>query len=400
MDSNDIVHKPSDYHILTIDDDDLVRESLAVFLEDTGYRVSEASGGKKGLECFRQDKPHLVLCDLRMPDVDGLQLLELMTREDANVPIIVISGAGLIHDVVEALRLGAWDFLVKPIADFGVLEHAVKNALHRSELEAENKVYREELEQANVELKKNLDLLKEDQEAGRRAQLQLLPESQGNFGQYHFSHEIIPSLYLSGDFIDYFEIDERYLGFYIADISGHGSASAFVTMMLKSLMNQPIRRYRTHNDATILNPAKLFSSLNSDILNANLGKYLTMFYGVIDREEDSIRYSNAGHYPRPVVLNANHPFIIKDKGFPIGLFDWANYQNYEIILNTNTTIGLFSDGLFEILKDPTLKSKEHLLLSLVSNHQISIESLKNKLQLAGVKDPPDDITMFLVQRKS
>ena len=73
-------------------------------MEDSGYKVIEASGGSSGLAQFREKKPDLVLCDLRMPDMDGLQLLEVMTREVPEMPIIVISGAGLIHDVVEALH--------------------------------------------------------------------------------------------------------------------------------------------------------------------------------------------------------------------------------------------------------------------------------------------------------
>ena len=93
------------------------------------------------------------------------------------------------------------------------LEHAIKRAIERLCLLRENRLYREELESTNRELKESLSILKEDQEAGRCIQFQLLPDREIKYGGYGFSHHIIPSLYLSGDFVDYFCIDNRYMDF-------------------------------------------------------------------------------------------------------------------------------------------------------------------------------------------
>ncbi|NIV97684.1 SpoIIE family protein phosphatase, partial [Candidatus Saccharibacteria bacterium] len=86
--------------------------------------------------------------------------------------------------------------------------------------------------------------LREDEEAGRRLQFQLLPRDNQSFGDYQFSRKLWTSLYLSGDFVDYFYIDEDHLGFYIADVSGHGVPSAFVTVLLKSYMNRYLELFR------------------------------------------------------------------------------------------------------------------------------------------------------------
>ena len=219
--------------LLIIDDDEVVRASLAAYLEDSGFSVLQASNGLQGLQVFERDKPDLVICDLRMPQVGGLELIRQVTDLSPQTPVIVVSGAGVMNDAVEALRLGAADYLIKPLEDLAVLEHSVRRALDRARLLLENQRYREKLETANRELEASLNLLQEDQNAGRQVQMNMLPVSPWSIDEFKFAHQIIPSLYLSGDFVDYFRVDERRVAFYLADVSGHGASSAFVTVLLK-----------------------------------------------------------------------------------------------------------------------------------------------------------------------
>ncbi len=133
--------------VLTIDDEIIVRENIAAYLEDSGHEVLQAGDGAKGLELFRIVKPDIVLCDLRMPKVDGLEVLDAVRKEAPETPIIMISGTGVLHDVIEALRLGAWDYIIKPIHDMGVLDHALNKSIERANLIRENRLYRENLEE-------------------------------------------------------------------------------------------------------------------------------------------------------------------------------------------------------------------------------------------------------------
>jgi phosphoserine phosphatase RsbU/P len=397
--SNISEHMPELGKILVIDDEKLVRESIAIYLEDSGYQVIEAEDGHKGLELFDQIRPDLVLCDLRMPGIDGLEVLSKITAISPDTPIIIVSGAGQIHDVVEALRLGALDYLVKPISDMAVLENAVSNALKRHQLEEENKVYRQELELANKELEKNLDILQQDQNAGRRAQLQLLPEPEETINGYVFEHTIIPSLNLSGDFIDYFKISERYIGFYIADVSGHGAAAAFVTMTLKSLVNQPLRKFRVGNSDSIIDPAVLLHYLNNEFIDANLNKHITLFYGVIDCEKQTLNYSVAGQYPAPIILNFGKLNLLNEGGFPLGLFEWASYENYQIDLADDFKLLMVSDGWLELLSTEKEPAKEASLLNYVKNNQFNIGSMMQPVNEYAKGNMPDDITVFIVAKK-
>jgi len=133
--------------ILVIDDEKAVCESFREFLEDQEFRVLAAENGRVGLEAFKRETPDLVLVDLRMPEMDGLEVLSVIRQIASDTPVIVVSGAGRIDDVIEALRLGAWDYLLKPVEDLAVLLHAVEKALERARLIRENRDYQERLEE-------------------------------------------------------------------------------------------------------------------------------------------------------------------------------------------------------------------------------------------------------------
>ena len=132
--------------ILTVDDDEFVREILAAYLEDSGFSVLQAENGRTGLETFRRERPDLVMLDLRMPEMDGLEVLSHIIEESPDTPVILVSGMGTIGDAIKALKLGAWDYIAKPIHDMGVLEHAVNKALERAEFLEEKKRYSKHLE--------------------------------------------------------------------------------------------------------------------------------------------------------------------------------------------------------------------------------------------------------------
>jgi len=224
--------------VLVIDDEAIVRDSIVAYLEDSGFDVIQAENGIEGIACFNANKPDIVLCDLRMPSMDGLSVLKEINQSNPQTPFIVVSGAGVMADVVEALRLGASDYLIKPIIDLEVLEHSVIRNLKQLRLVEENHTYRHQLEEKNQALEHRLEELRLDQQAGREVQKRMLPEVQAQLGGIEFNYHIIPSLFLSGDFVDYFPITGDKVVFYIADVSGHGASSAFITVLLKNLSNR------------------------------------------------------------------------------------------------------------------------------------------------------------------
>jgi signal transduction histidine kinase/DNA-binding response OmpR family regulator len=170
--------------ILTIDDEANIRTSFRNYLEDYDFCVVEAENGRRGLQLLRSAKPDLVLVDLRMPEVDGLQVLEEIQRDRPETPTIVISGTGVIADVVDALRKGAWDYLLKPIEDLSVLHHAVTRALERARLIRENHAHRQRLEQL---VEARTQQLKQAHEALRQSHQEL----QQNEAKYRLLFETV-----------------------------------------------------------------------------------------------------------------------------------------------------------------------------------------------------------------
>jgi len=125
--------------ILIIDDEKAIRKTLTEILTFEGYKIEEASDGEEGLKKFREKKYDLVLCDIKMPKLDGIEFLQKAVEVNADVPVIMISGHGNIETAVEAVKKGAFDYISKP-PDLNRLLITIRNALDKSSLVTETKV--------------------------------------------------------------------------------------------------------------------------------------------------------------------------------------------------------------------------------------------------------------------
>lgn len=125
--------------ILIIDDEKAIRKTLTEILGFEGYKIDEASDGEEGLRKFKEKSYDLVLCDIKMPKLDGLEFLEKAKEINGEVPIIIISGHGNIETAVEAVKKGAYDYISKP-PDLNRLLITLRNAMDKTTLVAETKV--------------------------------------------------------------------------------------------------------------------------------------------------------------------------------------------------------------------------------------------------------------------
>jgi phosphoserine phosphatase RsbU/P len=386
--------------LLIIDDDDLVRRSVAVYLKDSGFDVFEAADAVHLPQAIAEFAPELVITDLRMPNADGIQVLQEIKQSHPLIPVIIISGAGSLGDVVRALRLGVSDFLIKPILDMEVLVHAINKALERLDLLVENQRYREQLEIANSELRDSLRALERDQLAGKQIQKRLMPKGLTTLDHYRVSHYIAPSLYLSGDFVDYAHISKRYLAFYLADVSGHGASSAFVTIWLKHLVSRMVREEDLFSDAeSFANGTNLLlQTVNREIQETRLNHHLTFFVGAIDTHTQIMNYSVAGHLPMPILKTVEDCVYLQGMGKPVGIFRDVNWEVYSLQLPDSFSLHCFSDGVLEVLKAETLQEKESTLLQKVAQTSGTLESVCNTLQVKDNGETPDDIAILTISR--
>lgn len=125
--------------ILIIDDEKAIRKTLSEILSFEGYRLDEASDGEEGLKRFREKNYDVVLCDIKMPKIDGIEFLQKASEINPDIPIIMISGHGNIETAVEAVKKGAYDYISKP-PDLNRLLITIRNAMDKSSLVTETRV--------------------------------------------------------------------------------------------------------------------------------------------------------------------------------------------------------------------------------------------------------------------
>ncbi len=134
--------------ILIIEDEEAIRRVLVKILteENKNYQVFEASDGLAGVEAIKKDDFDLILCDIKMPKMDGVEVLEAAKKIKPEIPIVMISGHGDLDTAVSTMRLGAYDYISKP-PDLNRLLNTIRNALDRKELVVENKRLKRKISQ-------------------------------------------------------------------------------------------------------------------------------------------------------------------------------------------------------------------------------------------------------------
>lgn len=150
--------------VLVIDDEPMVRGTFVAFMKHWGYITREAENGQIGLEIFNQEPFDIVLTDLDMPIMGGLAVLEYLHEHSPDTPVVIISGAGQLDDAVQTVKLGAWDYLTKPVGSMAILESTIERCLEKARLIKDNKRYQNYLEE---EVEKKTEALRQNNMALR-----------------------------------------------------------------------------------------------------------------------------------------------------------------------------------------------------------------------------------------
>ena len=150
--------------LLIVDDDPSIRKSLDIMLSMHGYEVITSAGGRDALIDVEREDPDLILTDVNMPGMDGIALLELLKENAPGIGIILITGFGSIEDAVKAMRLGAFDYITKPINDDEILTQ-IARYFEQKNLRRENLELRQQTAQAldtHKQMRERLQLVKEE----------------------------------------------------------------------------------------------------------------------------------------------------------------------------------------------------------------------------------------------
>lgn len=251
------------------------------------------------------------------------------------------------------------------------------------------------LVQTNEVLRSSLVEMEQEANAAKNIQLRLLPQTEAVLGGFVFQHLLRPSQTVSGDFVDYFSINDTTVGFYCADVSGHGLSAAFITVFLKGQIDLQLEKYRLGTASLILEPAALLTELNQTIIHYNLGKHIALFYGILEAG-GPLRCSNAGQYPFPLLRHSGKTMPLEIKSPPLGLFPESRYTDSTYQVTEDFSLTIFSDGILDILPPAPLLEKEKQLLEMVAGGPATAAYYAATLGLQERVNSADDLTILTI----
>jgi|AntRauTorckE6833_2_1112554.scaffolds.fasta_scaffold19646_3 serine phosphatase RsbU (regulator of sigma subunit) len=247
--------------------------------------------------------------------------------------------------------------------------------------------YQQKLEQENADLKTALAMLRQDQQAGYHVQQSLLPANPTFLDGYRLDYWLQPSLYLSGDFVDCWPISDHQLLFYLADVSGHGASSAFVTILIKYLLGK-------YSEEEGFSPASLCARVNEELVAGELDKHLTLVLGCLDTRKQVLTYALGAHLPAPLLIDQQGQVQeLGGSGMPIGLFPGAQYQDYTCSFPDRGRLCVASDGILELMPGQGLEERQKQWQKSVAETRGDIQGLLQSLSVEQ-GDWPDDITLM------
>jgi len=389
--------------VLVVDDDAMNRVMLSRLLTREGYAVTEANDGAAALELVDKHAFDLVLLDVMMPGIDGLQVLETLrkTRSVAELPIIMATAEDSSRDVVRALKLGANDYVTKPL-DFSVV-------LARVQTHLSLKRAKEELEATNARMKKDL-------EAAAKVQRALMPNSLPKVLDFSFVWNFVPCDELGGDILDVFQLDEDNIGLYLLDVSGHGVQAALLSVTLNRLLAQMAEGSLQFEEAgggqterQLLSPAEVAAGLNTRFqMDASPGavQYFTFLYGILNTHTSMFRYVSAGH-PGPLQVPTDGKSVLHpQEGFAIGWFPDSTYQEFVIELKPGDRLYLYSDGILEAMNSADeLFGPERVVEALEERKNLTLQGGVEELvecgrQWSGDAGFADDVSILALERRA
>lgn len=326
-------------HLLVVDDNEMNRDMLSRRLSRRGHTVDTAEGGQQALDMIAEQAFDVILLDIMMPGISGMEVLETLrkTYTASELPIIMATAKSGSEDMVRALKLGANDYVTKPL-NFPVVVGRVATQLS--------------LKKAQDALKIAHDRMKRDLEAAAQVQQALLPHDIPEMDSYSVAWKYCPCDELAGDFLNVFRINEDLIGMYIVDVSGHGVPAALfaftVSRVLSPLARGSAPGLNAAATAAEISPIAMLTELNKLFpVETNYSRYFTLLYATLDTRSGLVRLASAGH-PAPLVVHSeNQAQEIEVTGNPIGLVETPEFGETTIQLNPGDRLYLFSDGLLE-----------------------------------------------------
>lgn len=290
---------PDDTLIMLVDDDPIFRRVTSGYLSAQGYKVVEAEDGLDGLQKLRSNEPDLVLCDLSMPVLNGIEFVEEVSLEYPSLPMIVVSATGEMSEVAKALRYGIKDFLPKPIGNHEYLRCAINSTLEDAahhlcdQRDFASQWFRVdgggEMPEEQ-ELHWHLEYLRENPNTAKELLQALLPENDTSQGIWKCSYRLLQTTDTMPLVFDYAWLMNGQLIFYIIDSSSDKELGVASTLLIRALFNDYLRNLRSLS-ADLKDLAGIFER---GIECSEGGTPMSAVFGLADLTDASISLLPAG----------------------------------------------------------------------------------------------------------
>lgn len=377
--------------ILIVDDEPdveiLMKQKFRRQIREKQFSLFFAQNGIQALEKLEEETEiRLLISDINMPEMDGLTLLKNMSEKFPDVIPIIVSAYGDMNNIRQAMNLGAFDFVTKPI-NFEDLTITIKKTISHVQLLIESE-----------KTKGKLDGILHELNVAREIQQSILPRDFINDDNIDLYAKMTAAKAIGGDFYDFFWVDEQKtrLAVIIADVSGKGVPAALFMTVSRTLI-----RANSFNELTT---GQIFTKVNDTLEKDNTNMmFVTAFYGILDITTGILMYTNAGHNPPLIIRQGSLESMTEQHGMALGVMPDLTYGEHTIQLEINDTLFLYTDGVTEAEnKDGGFYDESGLMKGLEANRNLAASELVNTIgsevnTFAAGWPQSDDITMLAMR---
>lgn len=368
--------------LLVVEDDPIQARLVAMAMEEEGYRIDFAITGEEALEKVKSTKPNIVILDLNLPDMDGLEIIERLKKPiiEESIRIVVYSSEDTNSTVLKALSMGASDYAFKK-DDPAILLARVANIARNILL--------------NHKLNHNISIMEKDLMMAREVQLSVIPKPDSHSDSFlDFNALYLPADYVSGDIYDIYKFNDHKYRIFLADATGHGIQAGYITMSIKTEYD---RLKKIHS-----NLGDIISGLNSAIFNtfSDLTLYTCI---IVDIDTDSLQltYSSSGH-PSQYLIQDEKSIELTTTNPIVGFKHNLPVKTKTLPLDPNFRLHLFSDGIYEFMDENNelfgIERYEQYLWDIrnIPMEEVSFQTLSKILDISSQEGFDDDVTLLTI----
>lgn len=373
------------FTLLIVDDEEDIRGNLFDYIEYQGFNALEAENGAQALSIIEQNEVDLIVSDLMMPEMNGLQMLEEILRREIEVPVIIMTAFGTMEYAINAMKNGAADFITKPI-ELPYLHRIINKVLQKSQME-----------QKIREQQRQLD---DDLQHAATIQQCMLPHTIDNdFLSLRYRYQ--PLIAIGGDYLSVYSYNDKLIAAAIYDVSGHGVSAALTA----SLVHNHLQELLPHQES----PCRIIEQLNKRIV-ANIGQtsmFITMILALIDAEKSRITVCNAGHPDLLIWRETERKVVaLSSQITPVGFGKeiLGNLCDVQMDISTRDRIVFYTDGFSESRNaQGDMLGRDGLQAWVADGASLQPESfiqqMFQNLNHYLADEPEDDLTLMIVDVK-